>query len=58
MTRMFMIWAILSVVIYFGILTWREFSGLEKWHLTKLVAYATLCSLLSVLVLSIFVFLF
>jgi hypothetical protein len=58
MTRMFMIWAILSVLIYFGILTWREFSKLEKWHLTKMVAYATLCSLLSVLVLSIFVFLF
>jgi hypothetical protein len=58
MTRMFLIWAILSVVIYFGILTWREFSGLEKWQLTKMAAYATICSLLSVLLLSIFVFLF
>ena len=58
MARMLLAWAILSVLIYFGILTWREFSGKEKWQLTKTVSYAIVCSLLAVFALSIFVVLF
>jgi hypothetical protein len=58
MIRMFIIWLILSVLIYVGIVAWQKFSGKEKWQLTKTAGYAIVCSLLSVLILSGFVLLF
>jgi hypothetical protein len=58
MMRMIYIWSILSILIFAGIYTWRNLTGKEKWHLTKIAAYATICSLLSVLILSFIVVLF
>jgi hypothetical protein len=52
------IWLVLSTLIFGGIYTWRELSNREKWQLTKIAAYATICSLLSVLILSFIVVLF
>ena len=58
MSRMILIWLILSVVIGFGIIAWRQLSGKEQWQLTKLVTYATMCSLAAVVLLGIMVVLF
>ena len=52
MSRMILIWVILSVAIGAGIAAWRSMSGKEQWQLTKLFAYATMCSLLAVVVLA------
>lgn len=58
MIRVIAIWLMLSAAIGFGILAFRQLSGKEKWELTKLIACATMCSLIAVVVLGIIVAVF
>jgi len=58
MIKMITIWLMLSAAIAFGIMAWRQLSGKEQWQLTKLVGYATMCSLVAVVLLGIMVVLF
>jgi hypothetical protein len=48
----------LAAVFGFTIQTVRQMTGKEKWQLTKLLGYATLCSLLSIVAISFIVILF
>ena len=52
MIKMFTMWLILSAAIGFGIVAVRQMSGKEQWQLTKLLAYATMCSLVAVVLLA------
>jgi hypothetical protein len=58
MIRVILIWLMLSVAVGIGITAFRSLSGSEKWELTKIVAYATMCSLVAVVLLGILVVLF
>jgi|688.fasta_scaffold560841_2 hypothetical protein len=58
MSKMILIWLILSVAIGFGIMGFRQLSGKEQWQLTKIAVYATMCSLVAVVLLGILVVLF
>ena len=58
MSRMILIWLILSAAIGFGIMAWRQLSGKEQWQLTKIIAYATMCSLVAVVLLAFLVLMF
>ena len=58
MPRMILVWLVLSVAIGFGISAWRNLAGKEQWQLTKYAAYATMCSLVAVVLLSFIVILF
>lgn len=58
MARMILVWLILSVAIGAGIAAWRQMSGKEQWQLTKTVSFATMCSLVAVIVLSFIVVMF
>ena len=58
MAKMILIWLMLSVALGAGIASWRKLTGMEQWQLTKLLAYATLCSLVAVIGLSFLVLLF
>ena len=58
MSKMILIWLILSAAIAFGIMGFRQLSGQEQWQLTKILAYATMCSLVAVVLLGILVVLF
>ena len=58
MIKMITMWLILSAAIAFGIMAFRQMSGKEQWQLTKLLAYATMCSLTAVVFLGIIVVLF
>ena len=58
MIKIVIMWLILSVAIGFGIMAWRQLSGKEQWQLTKLVGYATMCSLAAVVLLSFLVLMF
>ena len=58
MARMILMWLLLSGAIGFGIMAWRQLGGKEQWQLTKLLAYATMCSLVAVVLLGIIVVLF
>jgi hypothetical protein len=49
---MILMWLLLSGAIGFGIMAWRQLSGKEQWQLTKLLAYATMCSLVAVVLLA------
>ena len=55
---MFTMWLILSAAVGFGIMAVRQMSGKEQWQLTKLLAYATMCSLVAVVLLAGFVVVF
>ena len=43
---------------YFGISAFRKLSGLEQLELAKLALYSALCTVLAVVTMSVFVFLF
>lgn len=58
MIRMIAFWLMLSAAIAFGIMAWRQMSGKEQWQLTKIIAYATMCSLVAVVLLGFLVVLF
>jgi len=55
---MFTTWLMLSALIGLVILAVREMTGQEQWQLTKLVVYATMCSLVAVVLLGLLVVLF
>jgi hypothetical protein len=52
MIKIFTMWLILSAAVGFGIMAVRQMSGKEQWQLTKLLAYATMCSLVAVVLLA------
>ena len=58
MIRLWLVFAILAVLIHFGITTVREFDGKERWALTKSITYSIIVALLAVLVMTIIVILF
>lgn len=58
MIKMFTTWLMLSALIGLVILAVREMTGQEQWQLTKLVVYATMCSLVAVMLLGLLVVLF
>jgi len=47
MIRIILFWLILFALFFFGFKILRSLSGSEAWALTKLTAYAILCSLLA-----------
>jgi hypothetical protein len=51
MIRIILAWVILSALIAFLITMFRSLSGKEKWQVTKIVGYATMCSLIAVAIL-------
>lgn len=51
MIKIILAFLLLSVVIGMVITAVRSMSGLEKWQLTKVLAYATMCSLLATVLL-------
>jgi len=58
MIRLWLVFAILTVIIHFGITTVREFDGKERWALTKSIGYSILVSLVAVMLMTVFVILF
>ena len=58
MIRLWLIFAILAVLIHFGITAWRNLNGKERWTLTKSVTYSIIVALLAVLVMTVIVILF
>jgi hypothetical protein len=58
MIRLWLVFAILTVLIHFGITTVREFDGKERWALTKSIAYSIIVSLLALAVMTTLVILF
>lgn len=58
MIKMFTTWLMLSALIGLVILAVREMTGQEQWQLTKLVGYATMCSLIAVVLLGALVVVF
>ncbi len=58
MIKVILAFVFLAVVFGFAINTVRTMTGKEKWHLTKTLGYATLCSLLAIVVMMFIVVLF
>jgi hypothetical protein len=58
MIKLWLVFAILTVLIHFGIAIVREFDGKERWALTKSMGYSILVSLAVVMVMTVLVILF
>ena len=58
MIRLWLVFAILTALIHFGITTVREFDGKERWALTKSITYSIIVALLAVAVMMCIVILF
>ena len=58
MIRLWLAFAVLAVLIHFGITAWRKMEGKERWTLTKSIAYSILVSLLALMVMTVIVILF
>ena len=58
MVKIVAVWMLLAVLLGVGFVSWRRLSGKEQWHLTKIIAVATMCSLAAVMLLVLIVMLF
>ena len=58
MIRLWLAFAILAVVIHFGITAWRNMSGKDRWTLTKSLGYSIIVALLALAVMTAIVILF
>jgi hypothetical protein len=58
MIRFVFVFAILAVLIHFGITVWRKMERKERWSLTKTAFYSIIVSLLALAVMTAIVVLF
>jgi hypothetical protein len=58
MIRLWLTFAVLAVVIHFGISAWRKMEGKEQFALTKSIGYSILVSLAAVMLMAVLVILF
>ena len=58
MIRLWLAFFIITAGIHFGITAWRKMEGMERWTLTKSIAYSILVALLAVLAMTTIVILF
>jgi len=58
MIRFLFVFAILAVLIHFGIMAWQKMSGTERWSLTKTAIYSILVALLAIVAMMFLVVLF
>jgi hypothetical protein len=58
MIRLWLAFAVLAVLIHFGITAWRNMNGMEQLALTKSIGYSILVSLAAVMLMAVFVILF
>jgi hypothetical protein len=52
------VFAILAILIHFGIMAWQKLSGTQRWSLTKTAIYSIIVALLAIVVMTGFVILF
>ena len=58
MIRLWLAFAVLAVLIHFGITAWRKLEGKERWTLTKSIGYSILVALLALAAMTTLVILF
>jgi hypothetical protein len=58
MIRFVFVFAILAVLIHFGITVWRKMERKERWSLTKTAFYSIIVSLLAIVAMMFIVVLF
>ncbi len=58
MIRIWLAFAIMAVLIHFGITAWRKLEGKERWTLTKSIGYSIVVALLALMVMTAIVILF
>ena len=58
MIKLWLAFAIVAVLIHFGISAMRNMNGLEKLALTKSIGYSILVSLAAVMLMTVFVIVF
>ena len=58
MIRLWLAFAVLAVLVHFGITAWRKLEGKERWTLTKSIGYSIVVALLALMVMTAIVILF
>lgn len=47
MLKMFVVFCILTCCIFWGVSTWRNITGKEKWQFVKLLTFAIVCGIIA-----------
>jgi hypothetical protein len=50
MIRLWLTFFVVSALIHFGVVAWREMTGKERWSLTKTLGYSIIVASLAMLV--------
>jgi hypothetical protein len=58
MIKLWLAFAVLAVLVHFGITAWRNMEGKERLALTKSIGYSILVSLAAVMLMTVFVIAF
>jgi hypothetical protein len=58
MIKIILAFLIAFIICFLGIKGFRELTGKDKWALTKLFAYSTMCALLAIAILVVIVIIF
>jgi hypothetical protein len=58
MIKLWLSFAVLAILIHFGLTAWRNMAGKEQWALTKSIGYSILVSLAAVMLMTVFVIAF
>ena len=58
MIKLWLAFAVLAVLVHFGITAWRNMEGKERWTLTKSIGYSILVALAAVMLMTVFVIAF
>ena len=58
MIRLWAIFLLFTIIIHYGIISWRAMSGKDRWSLTKTAFYSIIVSLLALMMMTALVILF
>jgi hypothetical protein len=58
MIGLWLVFAILAVLVHFGITAWTNMTGKQRWALTKSLTYSIIVALLAVVAMTVIVILF
>jgi heme/copper-type cytochrome/quinol oxidase subunit 2 len=58
MFKIILFFLIVFGICFYGIKSFRDLTGKDKWALTKLVIYSTICAVLAIVFLALIVILF
>jgi hypothetical protein len=58
MIRVILAFFIITAFLHFSIVAWQSLNGAQRWSVIKTMSYASVLSIVAMVILSVFIFLF